>query len=141
MAALIRTLCSAFFLILIFGNRVNAEPNPLHTPMPGTTEWKEIQESVRKKLKITDKFKIYHFRIKNDYAYFVASSIDRVDGETVEFDSIKAVLKKDKDKLWKVVDAWSATREGGPGQQKAFKDRARAMLQAANAVDIFSEEP
>ena len=141
MAALIRTLCSAFFLLLIFGNRVNAEPNPVHTPMPGTGEWKEIQESVRKRLKIADKFKIYHIRVKNDYAYFVASSIDRVDGETVEFDSIKALLKKGEDKLWKVVDIWSATRDGAPGLQKAFKERARAKLLAAKAVDIFSEEP
>ncbi len=140
MPALIRTLCSVLFLTLVLNSGVRADPTQAHTPMPGTAEWKEIQESIRKKLKITDKFKIYHFRIRNDYTYFVASSIDKTDGETVEFDSIKSLLKKGDDKLWKVVDVWSATRDGAPGQQKAFKDRVRNKLQAANAVDIFSEE-
>ena len=113
------------------------------TPAQGSPERRAVLDGVRARLKLKSQFKVYHLKVKGDWAYFHGGEVvDAGEGELQETDlDVKALLERRKianGKLsWVVVEIWTLPTDDKLSYQ-SFVTRVRKRKGAANApADIF----
>ncbi|HLL71811.1 MAG TPA: hypothetical protein VK363_10285 [Pyrinomonadaceae bacterium] len=112
------------------------------TPAQGSPERKAVLDAVRVRLQLKSQFKVYHLKLKGNWAYFHGGEVvDAGDGELQETDlDVKALLERKQingKPLWTVAELWTlSTDDKFP--HKNFVARTRRRLKLSNVpADIF----
>jgi hypothetical protein len=112
------------------------------TPAQGSPERKAMLDAVRVRLQLKSQFKVYHLKLKGNWAYFHgAEVVDVGEGELQETDlDVKAVLERKQIRgkpLWIVAELWTLPTED-KFPYKNFVMRARRRQKLSNTpADIF----
>jgi hypothetical protein len=136
------------FLLLVsccaFGAPALAQSNTgkATTPAQGSPERKAVLDAVRVRLQLKSQFKVYHLKLKGNWAYFHGGEVvDAGEGELQETDlSVKALLERkqiDGNPLWTVAELWTLpTDDKFPYKNFVTRARRRQKLSGTPA-DIF----
>jgi hypothetical protein len=112
------------------------------TPAQGSPERKAVLDAVRARLKLASQFKVYHLKLKGDWAYFHGGEVvDAGEGELQETDlDVKALLERKTSggkTFWVVAEIWTLPTDDKLSY-KSFVARARRRQKASNVpADIF----
>jgi hypothetical protein len=112
------------------------------TPAQGSPERKAVLDAVRTRLKLTSQFKVYHLKVKGNWAYFHGGEVaDAGEGELQETDlDVKALLEQKTiggKTSWVVAEIWTLPTDDKLSY-KTFVARARQRQKTANVpADIF----
>ncbi len=112
------------------------------TPAQGSPERKAMLDAVRVRLQLKSQFKVYHLKLKGNWAYFHGGEVvDAGEGELQETDlSVKALLERKQingKPLWTVAELWTLPTED-KFPYKNFVARTRRRLKLSNVpADIF----
>lgn len=112
------------------------------TPAQGSPERKAVLDAVRVRLQLKSQFKVYHLKLKGNWAYFHGGEVvDAGEGELQETDlSVKALLERkqiDGKPLWTVAEIWTLPTDD-KFSHKNFVTRALRRRKLSNTpADIF----
>jgi hypothetical protein len=112
------------------------------TPAQGSPERKAVLDAVRVRLQLKSQFKVYHLKLKGNWAYFHGGEVvDAGEGELQETDlDVKALLERkqiDGKPLWTVAEIWTLpTDDKFPHKNFVARARRRQKLSGTPA-DIF----
>jgi hypothetical protein len=112
------------------------------TPAQGSPERQAMLDAVRVRLQLKSRFKVYHLKLKGNWAYFHGGEVvDAGEGELQETDlSVKALLERKQingKPLWTVAELWTLPTED-KFPYKNFVARTRRRLKLSNVpADIF----
>ncbi|HZG52112.1 MAG TPA: hypothetical protein VEZ40_08245 [Pyrinomonadaceae bacterium] len=112
------------------------------TPSKGSPERKAILDAVRVRLQLKSQFKVYHLKLKGNWAYFHGGEVvEAGGGELQETDhDVKALLERKQiggKPLWTVAELWTLPTED-KFPHNNFVARTRRRLKLSNTpADIF----
>ena len=112
------------------------------TPAQGSPERKAVLDAVRVRLQLKSQFKVYHLKLKGNWAYFHGGEVvDAGEGELQETDlDVKALLERKQiggKPLWTVAELWTLpTEDKFPYKNFVARTRRRQKLSGTPA-DIF----
>ncbi|HEX8422005.1 MAG TPA: hypothetical protein VF634_01255 [Pyrinomonadaceae bacterium] len=112
------------------------------TPAQGSPERKAVLDAVRVRLQLKSQFKVYHLKLKGNWAYFHGGEVvDAGEGELQETDlDVKALLERKQingKPLWTVAELWTLpTEDKFPHKNFVARARRRQKLSGTPA-DIF----
>lgn len=140
---------SVFLLLVSFGAFVapalaqsGGAGKAATTPAQGSPERKAILDAVRVRLQLKSQFKVYHLKLKGNWAYFHGGEVvDAGEGELQETDlDVKALLERKQiggKPLWTVAELWTLpTDDKFPYKNFAARSLRRRKLSNVPA-DIF----
>ncbi|HEX8633751.1 MAG TPA: hypothetical protein VF703_06310 [Pyrinomonadaceae bacterium] len=112
------------------------------TPAQGSPERKAVLDAVRVRLQLKSQFKVYHLKLKGNWAYFHGGEVlDAGEGELQETDlDVKALLERKQiggKPLWTVAELWTLpTEDKFPYKNFVARTRRRQKL-SKTPPDIF----
>lgn len=112
------------------------------TPAQGSPERKAILDAVRVRLQLKSQFKVYHLKLKGNWAYFHGGEVvDAGEGELQETDlDVKVLLERKQingKPLWTVAELWTLpTDDKFPHKDFVARSLRRRKLSGTPA-DIF----
>jgi hypothetical protein len=134
------------FLLLasccVFVSPVPAQSGKAASPAQGSPERKAVLDAVRVRLQLKSQFKVYHLKLKGNWAYFHGGEVvDAGEGELQETDlDVKALLERKQIRgqpLWTVAELWTLpTDDKFSYKNFALRTRRRQKLSGVPA-DIF----
>lgn len=128
-------------IALTFSGQVAAEEYRAHTPKVGSQERKNIMDALRKELKINSQFDVYYLKAKNNSAYFAGKVVPSDEQNKYAMGSVRALVEKQDNGRWKVVDIWTLANETASAEQRmAFNERVRKKLKAEGTLEIILDE-
>jgi|GEM_PF-6949531 len=128
-------------IVFALAGPVAAEEYRAHTPKLGSQERKNIMNAVRKELKINNQFNVYYLKAKNNSAYFAGKVISTDEQAQYDLGNIRALIEKQNNGSWKVVDIWTLAKETASVEQRmAFNERVRKKLKAEGTLEIILDE-
>jgi hypothetical protein len=100
-----------------------------------------ILNAVRKDLHIINQFNVLYLRVKKNAAYFAGNVIKPTDPMKYDVDRVRALIEKQSNGNWKVVEIWTLAKENASAEQRElFNQRVRKRLEeSGTADDIFDE--
>ena len=136
-------LLLAFFCAFVPSVRAQSgEAGKAATPAQGSPERKAMLDAVRVRLQLKSQFKVYHLKLKGNWAYFHGGEVvDAGKGQWQETDlDVKALLERkqiDGKPLWTVAELWTLpTEDKFPHKNFVARTRRRQKLSGTPA-DIF----
>ena len=144
-------LAAAFLLLLVACCNApalaqsRAGASAATTPAQGTPERKAMLDAVRVRLMLKSQFKVYHLKLKGNWAYFHGGEVvDAGGGELQETDlDVRALLERkqiDGKPLWVVAELWTLpTDDKFPYKNFVMRTRRRQKLSGVPA-DIFPSD-
>ena len=144
----LRRLPTCFMLLLLLlvsgVAQAHAQSNTgkATTPAQGSPERKAVLDAVRVRLQLKSQFKVYHLKLKGNWAYFHGGEVvDAGEGELQETDlDVKALLERkqiDGKPLWVVAELWTLPTDD-KFSYKGFVARARRRQKLSGTpADIF----
>lgn len=123
----------------------SGEAGKAATPAQGSPERKAMLDAVRVRLQLKSQFKVYHLKLKGNWAYFHGGEVvDAGEGELQETDlDVKALLERKQingKPLWVVAELWTLpTDDKFPYKNFVARTRRRQKLSGTPA-DIFPSD-
>lgn len=136
------------FLLLVSGvaqTHAQSDTGKATTPAQGSPERKAVLDAVRVRLQSKSQFKVYHLKLKGNWAYFHGGEVvDAGEGELQETDlDVKALLERKQiggKPLWTVAEIWTLPTDD-KFSYKGFVARARRRQKLSGTpADIFPSD-
>jgi len=113
-------------LIVISGVSGATDVEKLIRRSLGSHDRKLILNAVRKELQITNQFNVLYLKVKKDAAYFAGNVIKPADPMKYDVDPVRALIEKQGNGAWKVVEIWTLAKEDASAEQRnLFNQRVR----------------